>query len=73
MNSILITVQGGLAEVVASDENVDVEIIDLDVLREGNTDDVYRYWRDGLSAKGRRYVKSHHPQIAASARRWCSR
>ena len=69
MKSILITVLGGVAEVVASPKRVRVEIIDLDSLREGDDDDVKEYWRDGLSARARRYVESEHPQIARSARR----
>jgi hypothetical protein len=67
MNSVLITVLGGVAEVVASPKEVDVEIIDLDALREGVEDDVREYWR-GLSARARRYVESEYPQIARSAR-----
>ena len=66
MGSVLITVQGGLAEIAERPKGVEVEVIDLDVLREGADDDVTTYWRSRLSSKGRRYVKRKFPQLVPS-------
>jgi hypothetical protein len=69
MDSVLITVRGGIAELGASPNGINVEIIDLDALREGAYDDIQRYWRDGLSARARRYVTVNHPDVARSVRK----
>jgi hypothetical protein len=63
MKTVLVEVTGGLAEIVHAPKEVTVEIIDLDLLREGDFDDVRHYWNDVLSAAGRRYIERRHPKV----------
>ena len=63
MRTVLVEVAGGIAEVVRSPKEVTVEIVDLDLLREGDYEDIRNYWNKTLSARGRRYVKQRYPKM----------
>ena len=64
MSTILVEVSGGLARVAIKPTRTQVEVIDLDQLREGAYEDVHRYWNDSLSARARKYVRANHPELA---------
>jgi hypothetical protein len=65
MKTVLIEVTGGVAEIIRSPKEVTVEIIDLDLLRGGDFEDVKHYWNDVLSAAARRYIKQRYPKVFA--------
>lgn len=58
MRTAIVEVSNGIAATVRSPRNVRVEIVDLDLLREGDIEDIKRYWLTELSALGRNYVKT---------------
>ena len=62
MKRVVIELSGGIAQIVCSPKKVEVEIIDLDVLREGDVDDITGYW-NSLSLSTRRRLKRQHPEI----------
>ena len=64
MMTILVEVTGGLARVATNPTRAEVEVIDLDQLREGAYEDVHRYWNGSLSAGARKYVRANHPGVA---------
>jgi hypothetical protein len=64
MSMILVEVSGGLARVAINPTRAEVEVIDLDQLREGAYEDVHRYWNDSLSARARRHVRANYPEVA---------
>jgi hypothetical protein len=63
MRRVLIEVKGGVVEVVRAPKEAVVEIIDLDLLREGDVEDIRRHWNDGLSAAARAHVKHRYPKM----------
>jgi hypothetical protein len=65
MSSVLVEVSHGLASVVAKPTDTEVEVIDLDQLREGAYEDVRRYWEETLSARARKHVRGKYPQVAS--------
>jgi len=66
VESVLIVIDKGVAEVITRAKRKTVEIVDLDALKSGAYADVERYWGDCLSARARRYVRSRYPQLAKS-------
>jgi hypothetical protein len=64
MNPVVVEVNRGIARVVERPKSVKVEIIDLDLLREGADEDIERYWNASLSPAGRHLVRVRHPEIA---------
>jgi hypothetical protein len=64
MSRVLIEVAGGLASVVRNQDNYDIEIVDVDQLRQGASADVHRYWSKSLSEMARRHVRKVHPRLA---------
>jgi hypothetical protein len=64
MSTVLVEVCGGLARVALKPIRTEVEIIDLDQLREGASEDINRYWNDSLSSRARKYVRANYPEVA---------
>jgi hypothetical protein len=64
MSQVLVEVSRGLAKVVAKPTEAEVEVIDLDQLRQGAYEDVHRYWIESLSPSARRYVRRKYPKLA---------
>jgi hypothetical protein len=60
----MMEVSGGLARVLSKPTDVEVEVIDLDQLREGAYEDIQHYWNNSLSARARRYVRTKYPDVA---------
>ena len=63
MKTIIVEISGGSARVVRAPKETEVEIIDLDLLREGDSDDVRRYWNDSLSRFARRFIGQKYPRM----------
>jgi hypothetical protein len=66
MTQVFVEVDRGVALVVRQPKGVDVEIIDLDLLRGGAFGDVHRYWNLELSSRARAFVAERRPEIAKS-------
>ena len=64
MSPILVEVSGGLARIATNPTGAEIEVVDLDQLREGTYNDVRRYWKDSLSPRARRYVRASYPHVA---------
>lgn len=63
MKTVLVEVKSGIAEVIRAPKKLTVEIVDLDLLREGDLEDIRDYWNDALSSAGKRYVKLRYPKL----------
>jgi len=61
VKTVLVEINSGIAEVVRAPKGTSVEIIDLDLLREGDVQDIEAYWNNRLSRLGQQYVKQHYP------------
>ncbi|HEX6504902.1 MAG TPA: hypothetical protein VF011_16805 [Terriglobales bacterium] len=60
MKTAIIEVRGGIATAVRKPNDVKIEIVDLDLLREGDIDAIKQYWSADLSSRGRNYVKRNY-------------
>jgi hypothetical protein len=63
MKTVVIEVDRGTAEAVRKPKDINVEIVDLDILREGDCEDIKRYWTEELSATTRKHIRRHHPKV----------
>jgi hypothetical protein len=63
MKTVVIEVDRGTAETVRKPKDVNVEIVDLDLLREGDCEDIRQYWTEELSSTARKHVRRHHPKV----------
>lgn len=62
MKSVLIEVKAGFAEVIRRPKRLNIEIVDVDLLRDGDVEGSRDYWNSSLSSTGRRYIKKRYPQ-----------
>jgi hypothetical protein len=63
MKTVLVEVSKGIPEVIRCPKDTEVEIIDLDLLREGDVEDIKDYWNKGLSRRAQQYIKHRHPRM----------
>lgn len=63
MKTVVIEVDRGTAETVRKPRDVNVEVIDMDLLREGDCEDIKRYWTEELSPIARKYIRQHRPKM----------
>lgn len=68
MKTVVVEVSGGIAKVVRAPKETKVEIIDLDLLREGDSDDVRDYWNESLSRSAQRFIRQKYPRMLESLR-----
>lgn len=63
MKTVLIQIDRGMAETIRKPNDVNLEIVDLDRLREGDCEDIRRYWLDELSPIGRKHIRQHFREL----------
>lgn len=63
MKTVLIQIDRGMAETIRKPSDVNVEIVDLDRLREGDCEDIRRYWLNELSPIARRHIRQRCPKL----------
>lgn len=63
MKTVLVEVKGGIAQVIRAPKNLAVEIVDLDLLREGDIEDIRDYWNGALSTSCQRHVRLRYPKL----------
>ena len=63
MERVVVQIDRGIVDVVSTPKGVRVDVIDLDLLREGDVEDIQAYWGGALSRGARAYVKLHYPRM----------